>query len=184
MMANEAQLRAWVLAGLNGDEAAHRAFLGAAAGLLRAFFRNRLRGNPEDAEDLVQETLVALHTRRDTYDPTFPLTAWMYAIARYRLIDHLRRTKRRGAHDSIDDHEIGEADPDIDASDAKRDVNALLAKLPPKQRRAIELVKLEEKSVREAADLTGLSESDIKISIHRGMKALMRLMGRETEQSA
>jgi RNA polymerase sigma-70 factor (ECF subfamily) len=87
-------------------------------------------------------------------------------------------------HDSIDDHEIGEADPDIDASDAKRDVTTLLAKLPAKQRRAIELVKLEEKSVREAADLTGLSESDIKISIHRGMKALMRLMGREAEQSA
>ena len=97
-MADEAQLRAWLLAGLQGDEAAHRAFLSAAAGLLRAYFRNRLRGAPEEAEDLVQETLVALHTRRDSYDPAFPLTAWMYAIARYRLIDYLRRTKRRGVH--------------------------------------------------------------------------------------
>lgn len=186
MMADETQLRAYLLAGLRGDEAAHRAFLSAAASLLRAFFRNRLRGQNEDAEDLVQETLVALHTRRDTYDPTYPLTAWMYAIARYRLIDHLRRTKRRGVHDSIDDHDIGEADPDIEASDAKRDVGVLLQKLPAKQRRAIELVKLEEKSVREAADLTGLSESDIKISIHRGMKALMRLMGQQSsaEQEA
>jgi RNA polymerase sigma-70 factor (ECF subfamily) len=179
MMADEGQLRAWLLKGLDGDEAAHRAFLSAAAALLRAFFRNRLRGQAEDAEDLVQETLVALHTRRDTYDPAYPLTTWMYAIARYRLIDHLRRTRRRGPHDPIDDYELGDADPVIEASDARRDVNTLLSKLPAKQRRAIELVKLEEKSVREAADLTGFSESDIKISIHRGMKTLMRLMSEE-----
>jgi RNA polymerase sigma-70 factor (ECF subfamily) len=178
-MADEAQLRAWLLAGLKGDETAHRAFLSAAAGLLRGYFRNRLRGAPEDAEDLLQETLVALHTRRDSYDPTYPLTAWMYAIARYRLIDYLRRVKRRGPHASIDDIDPGGEDPQIEASDAKRDVNTLLEKLPDKQQRAIRLVKLEDKSVREAADITGLSESDIKISIHRGMKALMRLMAEE-----
>lgn len=151
-------------------------FLAAAAGLLRGYFRNRLRGAPEDAEDLVQETLVALHTRRSSYDPAYPLTAWMYAIARYRLIDHLRRIKRRGPHSSIDDLDLGALDAELDASDARRDVNALLDKLPAKQQSAIRLVKIEEKSVREAADLTGLSESDIKISIHRGLKTLMRLM--------
>jgi RNA polymerase sigma-70 factor (ECF subfamily) len=177
-MADEAQLRALFLQGLAGDQAAHRAFLTESAGLLRAFFRNRLRGRAEDAEDLVQETLVALHTRRDSYDSNYPLTAWMYAIARYRLIDFLRRAKHR-AHASLDGVEVGEADPHYEASDAKRDVNALLEKLPEKQRTAIQLVKLEEKSVREASDITGLSESDIKISIHRGLKTLMRLMGQE-----
>lgn len=177
-MADEAHLRALLLKGLAGDEAAHRVFLSEAAALLRGYFRNRLRGAPEDAEDLVQETLVALHTRRDTYDPTYPLTAWMYAIARYRLIDHLRRAKHR-SHASLDGVEIGDADPHYDASDARRDVNTLLTKLPEKQRAAIRLVKLEEKSVREAAQITGLSESDIKISIHRGLKTLMRLMGQE-----
>jgi len=180
-MADEAQLRALLLKGLSGDEAAHRAFLTEAAALLRAFFRNRLRGRAEDAEDLVQDTLVALHTRRDSYDPAYPLTAWMYAIARYRLIDFLRRSKRR-THASIDDHDVGADDPDYEASDAKRDVGALLEKLPEKQRAAIRLVKLEEKSVREAAAETGYSESDIKISIHRGLKTLMRLMGDEQAQ--
>ena len=174
-MAEEAQLRALLLKGLAGDEAAHRAFLTEAAALLRGYFRNRLRGRAEDAEDLVQETLVALHTRRDSYDPTYPLTAWLYAIARYRLIDFLRRAKHR-AHHSLDGKDPGGADPAYDASDARRDVGVLLAKLPEKQRRAIELVKLEERSVAEAALLTGYSESDIKISIHRGLKALMRLM--------
>ena len=177
-MADEAQLRASLLRGLAGDEAAHRAFLTEAAALLRAYFRNRLRGRAEDAEDLVQETLVALHMRRDTYDPGYPLTAWLYAIARYRLIDFLRRAKRR-AHASLDGIDVGEIDPDYAASDARRDVAVLLDKLPEKQRTAIRLVKLEERSVREAADATGLSESDIKISIHRGLKTLMRLMGQE-----
>ncbi len=177
-MADEAQLRALLLEGLAGDAAAHRAFLTHASALLRPFFRNRLRGRPEDAEDLVQETLVALHTRRDSYDPSYPLTAWMYAIARYRLIDHLRRAKRR-THANLDDFEFGEADPEYDASDARRDVAVLLEKLPEKQRLAIRLIKLEEKSVREAAAETGLSESDIKISVHRGLKTLMRLMGEE-----
>lgn len=177
-MADEAHLKGLLLKGLGGDDAAHRTFLTEAAALLRAYFRNRLRGRPEDAEDLVQETLVALHTRRDSYDPAYPLTAWLYAIARYRLIDYLRRAKKR-AHASLDGHDPGAPDPDYEASDAKRDVAALLGKLPEKQRTAIQLVKLEEKSVREAADLTGLSESDIKISIHRGLKTLMRLMAQE-----
>ena len=178
-MADEAQLRAWLLAGLDGDEGAHRAFLTAAAGLLRGYFRNRLRGAPEDAEDLVQETLVALHTKRDSYDPALPLTAWLYAIARYRLIDHLRRQKRRGPHQPIDDLDLGAADANVAASDARRDLATLLEKLPAKQQKAIRLVKLEDKSVAEAAALTGLSPSDIKISIHRGLKTLMRLMAEE-----
>lgn len=179
-MADEAELRALLLKGLAGDEAAHRKFLTEAAALLRPYFRNRLRGAPDDAEDLVQETLVALHTRRDTYDPNLPLTAWMYAIARYRLIDLLRRKKRRGDHTAIDDLEIGDADPAFEAGDAKRDVTRLLAKLPEKQRRAIELVKLQEHSVEEASKLTGYGVSDIKVSIHRGMKALMKLMAEES----
>jgi RNA polymerase sigma-70 factor (ECF subfamily) len=185
---NEKRLRGLLLAGLKGDEAAHREFLTMAGGLLRGFFRARLRTSPEDAEDLVQETLVALHTKRDTYDPSYPLTAWMYAIARYRLIDHLRRMKRRGPHVDIDDHEfeLGEGDPAIAASDARRDLGQLLERLPEKQQLAIRLVKLEEKSVKEAAAQTGLSESDIKISIHRGVQALMRLMRQrqETEPDA
>jgi RNA polymerase sigma-70 factor (ECF subfamily) len=177
-MADEAALRALLLKGLAGDEAAHRAFLTEAAALLRAFFRARLRGRNEDAEDLVQETLVALHTRRESYDPSYPLTAWLYAIARYRLIDFLRRAKHRN-HAPLDGVEVGQPDPEYEASDAKRDVATLLDKLPDKQRTAIRMVKLEDRSVKETAAATGLSESDIKISIHRGLKTLMRLMGQE-----
>lgn len=177
-MADETALRAWMLQGLGGDEAAHRAFLTESAALLRAYFRNRLRGRPEDAEDLVQETLVALHTRRDSYDPAYPITAWLYAIARYRLIDHLRRAKHRN-HAPLDDFDIADDQPNHEAADARLDIMTLLGKLPEKQRTAITMVKLEERSVRETAASTGLSESDVKISIHRGLRTLMTLLRQE-----
>lgn len=176
MIEAEAELKALMLRGLAGDAGAHRAFLAAVSGNLRAFFRSRLRAAPEDAEDLLQETLIAIHTRRDSYDSSYPVTAWIYAIARYRLIDHWRRRQRRGEHIPVEDaHELFTASED-EAVDAKRDVNRLLALLPKKQQDSIRLVKLEGLSVKDAAARTGLTESDIKISTHRGMKTLMRLM--------
>lgn len=177
MIEQEAELKAQMLAGMAGDAAAHRALLATVARHLRAFYRARMRANPDDAEDLVQETLIAIHTRRDSYDPAYPVTAWIYAIARYRLIDHWRRHKRRGGdHIPIDDApELFTAAGD-EATDAKRDVMRLLDMLPQKQRDAIRLVKLEGVSVRDAAERTGLSESDVKVSAHRGLKTLMKLM--------
>jgi RNA polymerase sigma-70 factor (ECF subfamily) len=179
MVAEEAKLKALMLAGLKGDEAAHRALLKEVAAALRGYYRARLRHNPEEVEDLVQETLIAVHTRRDSYDPSYPLTAWIYAIARYRLIDMVRRKKRRGVSVSWDDTpEIGER-PEAEASDAKRDLNRLLGHLPEKQRQAIRLVKLEGMSVKDAALQLAISESDVKVSAHRGLKALTALIGRE-----
>lgn len=176
MIDAEQELRALMLAGVAGDAIAHKAFLAAVARHLRAFYRSRMRAAPEDAEDLVQETLIAIHTRRDAYDPAFPVTAWIYAIARYRLIDHWRRNKRRAAHIPIDDAPALFTEAGDEAVDAKRDVMRLLESLPPKQREAIRLVKLEGVSVRDAAARTGLSESDVKVSAHRGLKTLMRMM--------
>ena len=95
--AREPQLRALMLASLEGDAAAHVALLRALAPRLRAYFSSRLQrsgGVPADAEDLVQETLMTIHTRRNTYNPEPLLTPWVYAIARHRFVDHLRRNKR------------------------------------------------------------------------------------------
>jgi RNA polymerase sigma-70 factor (ECF subfamily) len=169
-----------MLAGIAGDAAAHKAFLVAISGRLRSFLRSRLGPAREDAEDLLQEILIALHTKRDTYDPSYPITAWAYAIARYRLIDHWRRRKVRGEQVSIDDYDILATEPEDEASDAKRDVMRLLDKLPKKQRDAIQLVKLDGLSVRDAAVKLGISESDVKVSAHRGLKSLMKHMAVET----
>jgi len=176
----EAELHDLMTRGLAGDAAAHRKLLEVLSGRFRVFYRNRLRGgDPADAEDLVQETLLAIHTRRDSYNPSQPVTAWVFAIARYKMIDHFRRTRTRGVSVPVDDVDNLFSDDRADACDPTHDVAALLQHLPAKQRTAIQLVKLDELSVREAAAKTGMSESDIKVSIHRGLKKLSALVARE-----
>lgn len=159
--------------GLGGDNAAYHDFLKELSAHLRAFFRRRLARLPDDVEDLVQETLLAVHNQRHTYEADQPLTAWMHAIARYKLVDLLRRRAGREAlTDPLDDEADTLAAYDADADDARRDVAALLAGLPDKQRLPIQYVKLEGLSVVEAARKTGMSESAVKVAVHRGLKAL------------
>ena len=171
--ATENQLRALLIQGLNGNAAAYHQFLKALSAHLRAYFRKRLFQRPDDVEDLVQETLLAVHNQRHTYRTDQPLTAWVHAIARYKLIDLLRsRASREALTDTLDDELEVFAASDTDAADAKKDLHQLLAGLPDRQRLPIVHVKLEGLSVVEAAQRTGMSESAIKIGIHRGLKAL------------
>jgi RNA polymerase sigma-70 factor (ECF subfamily) len=172
----ELELHDLMVRGLAGDAGAHRRLLECLGGLFRTFFRGRMRADDaSQIEDLVQETLIAIHTRRDTYDAAQPLRAWVYAIARYKLIDHLRRKKTTGVAIPVDEVTSLFSSDETNTVDAVHDVTALLDQLPAKQRAAIRLVKLEELSIREAAARTGMSESDVKISIHRGMKKLSAL---------
>jgi RNA polymerase sigma-70 factor (ECF subfamily) len=170
----EAGLRLLLIAAQGGDAQAYAGFLRETAALLRPFFRRRLAQLPDDVEDLVQETLLAVHNKRHTYDAAQPVTAWMYAIARYKLVDLLRaRAGREALHDPIDDElpELG-SDAAPAAQEAQRDLRVLLAQLPDKQRLPIQYVKIDGLSVEEAAKLTGLSPSAVKIGVHRGLKAL------------
>ncbi len=170
---SEQRLRDALLLGLGGDADAYRRFLRQLGTHLRAFFRRRLFNWPDDVEDLVQETLMAVHARRETYQPDQPLTAWVHAIARYKLIDLLRsRSVREALHDPLDDELELFAASEQDAGDARRDLGALLASLPERQRVPIEMVKIQGRSVAETAVFTGMSESAVKVGIHRGLKAL------------
>jgi RNA polymerase sigma-70 factor (ECF subfamily) len=174
---SEEKLKSLMLAGLAGDPVAHHELLASISRPLRAFLARRLAYvDPNSAEDLLQEVLIAIHTRRGTYDPTQPVTAWVYAIARYKLIDHYRRHRRRGISIPIEDVTDLFTTDQAEASDAARDVKALLTQLPEKQRAAIQSVKLNDMSVRDAAIQSGRSESDIKVSIHRGLKKLTALL--------
>jgi RNA polymerase sigma-70 factor (ECF subfamily) len=170
MQASETQLKAWMLEGLDGDAVAHTALLRALAPLLRSFYRRRLRGADEDAEDLVQETLIAVHTRRASFDRERPFTAWLYAIARYRMIDHFRRQKLSVSIEDVEAILIAEGFED--AANAQMDVDQLLAGLPAKQARAIRNTHIDGLSVAEAAYKQNIGESDLKVSVHRGLKAL------------
>jgi len=176
--ASETELRALMVGGLAGEAEAQRMLLKALAPVLRAFFARRLRGPHEDVEDLVQDSLIAIHTRRATYDPARPFTAWAYAVARYKMIDHFRKQKQNVPLDDFAD--ILSVESFEDASGAQLDIDRLLGALPPKQARAIRATKIDGLSVAEAAARTGTSESDVKISVHRGLKTLEKTLSEET----
>ena len=181
MAANEQRLRQLLLQGLAGEAQAYHVFLKDLGSHVRAFLRRRLASLPDEIEDLVQDTLLAVHNQRHTYRADQPVTAWVHAIARYKLIDLLRsRSVREALHDPIDDDMALFAASDTDAADARRDVALLLDQLPDNQRLPIVHTKLEGLSVAEAAAATGMSESAIKVGVHRGLKALAALMGVRT----
>ena len=169
----ESRLRGLMLQGLDGDAAAYHQFLKTLSAHLRAYFRKRLFQRPDEVEDLVQDTLLAVHNQRHTYRADQPLTAWVHALARYKLIDLLRaRASGESLNVPLDDELELFAASDTEAREAKKDLDTLLAALPDRQRLPIVHVKLEGLSVVEAAQLTGMSESAIKIGVHRGLKAL------------
>ena len=173
-IAVEERLKALLLAGLDGDERAYRQFLDVLSARLRAYVRKRLFHLHDEVEDIVQETLLAIHNARHTYRASEPLTAWVYAIARYKLMDFLRMRSRHDAFNAPldDDVDLFASADEEPANDAKRDIDTLLEHLPDKQRLPIVHVKLQGLSVAETAQLTGLSESAVKVGIHRGLKAL------------
>ena len=157
---------------LAGDSAAYALLLRRLNGYLRAYYLRRLgSGRAADAEDLLQETLIAMHAHRSTYDTTRPFTSWVHAIARYKLIDHFRRTRRR-SEESLDDVDAVFSFSDSNAVEAKIDVDRLLRSLPEKSRRLVRDVKIRGLSTVEAAERNAMSESAVKVGVHRALKSL------------
>jgi RNA polymerase sigma-70 factor, ECF subfamily len=169
----EARLRPLWLAAQQGDEAAYAAALRLLATRLRAWLRRRMQSHPDEIEDVVQETLLALHLQRGTWDAEVSVCAWALAIARHKLVDLWRRRGRREALndnlDDVDESQLARTDPEPGTA---RDLVLLLAELPAAQQEAIRLTKLEGLSVAEASARTGASVSAIKVQVHRGLKRL------------
>jgi len=177
METSDGELKALMIAALQGDGRAYRALLGDLRLRLAAYFGRRLRRDPEDVEDLVQDALIAIHTRRETYDRGQALLPWVYAIARYKLIDHYRRGGRR-VFVPLEDAagELQTADHGA-AVDARRDVERALGTLSPRTRALLRDLKIEERSVAETAARAGMSEGAVKVAAHRGLRALMERFG-------
>ena len=177
MSVSEDRLRSLLVQGLAGEATAYHAFLKELSAHLRAFLRGRLTRLPDEVEDLVQETLLAVHNQRHTYDAGQPLTAWIHAIARYKLIDLLRRRAGREAlNDPLDDETEVFAASDTEPIDARRDLAKLLEQLPDRQRLPIVYMKLEGRSVAETVRLCGMSQAAVKVNVHRGLKALAAMI--------
>jgi RNA polymerase sigma-70 factor, ECF subfamily len=179
----EDHLKGLMLRGLDGDETAHRQLLIELAAILRGYFGRTARSARADVEDLVQETLIAVHTRRESYDTTQPFTPWAFAMARYKRIDHFRRSRIRAAA-PLTDLDRRHGVDDSAAVEAAFDIEHLMVELPPREREAIRYVKLEGLSVAEAALRSGISEAYVKVSVHRGLRKLMaRVRNRENPRA-
>jgi RNA polymerase sigma-70 factor (ECF subfamily) len=174
-LVTEARLRDLMVRGQNGDETSYLMFLKEVTAYLRGYFRRHLARRLSDTEDLLQETLLALHNHRHTYDVDQPVTPWVRAIAQHKLVDLLRSSGTRDLlTESWDEDMDVLAASDNEALEAHLDVTALLARLPDRYRLPVQLVKLEGLSVSAAARATGMSESAIKVGIHRGLKLLAK----------
>lgn len=180
MATHEPVLRALMIASQDGDAAAHKELLERLSRHLRAYYKNRLVRAGRDvgeAEDLVQEALMAIHTRRHTYDVGEPITPWVHAVARYKLVDHFRRTRTSWGQLPLDDASEIVAQDDHVTAESALDLDRLLRRLPERVRQAIQAVKIDGSSVAEVAARLGMSESAVKVSVHRGLKALASTIG-------
>lgn len=174
MTDTETRLKALMLRGLEGDAPAYRECLALLGVRLRAYFARRMAGAPADVEDMVQETLLAVHIKRATWDSAQSFTAWAHAVARYKLIDHWRRRKIRQTL-PLDDHSeflaAEEHDPGVGL-----ELDRALASLPERQRVLVSDVKLAGLSLAEAGAKAGISEGAAKVALHRALKALAERM--------
>jgi RNA polymerase sigma-70 factor, ECF subfamily len=182
-MPDEQKAEAWsvmMAAAQDGDRAAYRRLLVEIAPFVRALARRALRDAAE-AEDAVQDVLLTLHAMRASYDPRRPFTPWLAGITRYRIIDRIRARGRRAArevalqpeHETISPDGANDAATALDAAAMHR----ALAQLPAGQRKAIEMLKLRELSLREAAAESGMTVAALKVATHRAMARLRVLMG-------
>lgn len=161
-------------ASLNGDAAAYRRALSLLAPLLRSSIRAGLarcgRG-PEAAEDIVQEALLAIHLKRATWDPAQPVEPWARAIARYKMIDFLRRKGER-AHVDIMDLSETLAGPETADTGEAFSARAMVERLPQRDRAIVESMKIQGASARETGLQLGISEGAVRVALHRALKSL------------
>jgi RNA polymerase sigma-70 factor (ECF subfamily) len=177
------QLRLLMRAAQAGDADAYRALLNAVTPRIRRIVRAR-HGflAVADTEDLVQDVLLSVHSVLATYDPSRPFMPWLLAIVRNRLVDAARRYGRQHAHElKVDDLQVTFGETATNTFDeGPGDLEALthaIRALPAGQRQAIELLKLQEMSLKEASVATGTSVSALKVATHRAIVSLRRMLG-------
>lgn len=168
-------------AALAGDAASYRRLLTALTPALRAFARRTLVAAGRDAgeaEDVVQETLLALHLKRQTWDPATPLGPWVRAIARHKAMDVLRRSGRRAEVplEGLEELLAGE-EPQADAELAARDAERIAATLNGREREVVEAICLSGASTKEAGRRLAMSEGAVRVALHRALKRLAAAYG-------
>jgi len=174
---DEVELARLMRAALAGDEKAYADFLHRVAALVRGFVRRRTAAGGVDPEDIVQDTLLAIHLKRHTWRRDAPVLPWVYAIARFKLIDAFRR---RGRRIEVDIDAIAEtaAAPEAETV-SERDLARVLESLSPGQRSVVSAISVDGRSIGETAARLGMSETAVRVALHRALAAIARRFGRE-----
>ena len=159
---------------ISGDSVAYQRLLKAVTPVLRAGARRGLAraGQPIDqSEDVVQDILLAVHLKRHTWDANAPFAPWLFAIARNKLIDALRRRGRR-VFVNIDD--FAETIPDEPAAEtvSANEISTLLETLPPRQRDVLQSIAVDSASIKDTAAKFAMTEGAVRVALHRGLASL------------
>jgi RNA polymerase sigma-70 factor, ECF subfamily len=174
----------------HGNVTAYQCLLAEIADVLRQLIRARLGRlglNVNDAEDLVQEVLIGLHTKRHTWNEALPFLPWLHAIVRYKLTDAVRQWRREARHRSdvpLNDWSDLLAAPDEDLDRALVDVDRHIAGLPTNQREVVQALAINGTSVRETAQKLGTSEGAVRVILHRALARLTAAAGARGGKSA
>ena len=174
MTEKDAKWTAWLKAANAGDHGAYRRLLVELTPFLRAVLRRQAAASSLGAaeiEDVLQETLLAIHLKRGTWDPDQPLAPWIAAIARNKMIDALRRRGRRISV-SIDDFAETLAAPEEEKQLSSREADRLLSVLKGKQHQVVRALTIEEEDVKSVAVRLEMSEGAVRVTLHRGLAAL------------
>ena len=171
---DEDELARLLRSAIGGDERAYREFLVRVTGLVRGFARRKVQGGV-DAEDIVQETLLAIHMKRHTWRDDAPVMPWLYAIARHKLVDAFRR---RGRQLDIAVEEIADsfAEPELETVSGW-EVSRVLDTLSPGQRSIVAAISVEGFSISETAKIHNMSETAVRVALHRGLAAIAKRFG-------
>jgi RNA polymerase sigma-70 factor (ECF subfamily) len=178
-MANEEVRNEWddlARKSLAGDRLAYANLLRSVTLVLTAYFR-RSAALSGHAEDLMQDVLISVHTKLHTWRTDAPFAPWLFAIARYRAIDFLRREKRKGLHvDIADENILPPVLPEAESRLAGNDILTALDHLSPRDRELVELCRIRENSPAEVAGTLGISEGAVKTGLHRAVKRLGKIL--------
>ncbi|MEK7801640.1 MAG: sigma-70 family RNA polymerase sigma factor, partial [Pseudomonadota bacterium] len=170
-------LEALILRTRHGEQEAYHLFLQTLAPLLRRMLYRPLYacGQHHAVEDIVQETLLAIHLKLHTYDATKPFLAWLRIIAKHKMIDFLRRHKNNTS--SLDEDGFGELEDTSQSTETMvvRDLDKLLSQLKPPSGDLIYGLKVEGATISDLAQKYGLTESNVKVLVHRGLQKLSQL---------
>lgn len=167
----------------DGDRSAYQRLLREITPYLRSLAARRHR-DPSDIEDAVQDILLTVHAIRHTFDPTRPFGPWLVTIANRRFIDRLRRQGRRRGRETplMPEHEtFSEPQANFEEKPDRHELEKAINELPPMQRKAVQLLKLKEMSLREASTESGMSIASLKVNVHRAVKSLRKMLGDRSE---